>query len=154
MNPIDRLADHLRAVHRDGAWTDVPVRGTFRGLSADQAASRPIAGAHTAWELLLHLDAWHRAVARRLGGEEVALSPPEDWPAPPAEPTPDDWQEALDTLDAGLDELERAVRGLPPERLFETLPGTDATAYQTILGIGEHDLYHAGQAVLLAKAAG
>lgn len=153
MNPIDRLADHLRAVHRDGAWTDVPVRGTFRALSAEQAASRPIAGAHTAWELLLHLDAWHRAVSRRLGGEEVTLSPAEDWPPPP-EPSAANWQAALETLDAGLDELERAVRALPAGRLFEPLPGTTATAYQTILGIGEHDLYHAGQAVLLAKAAG
>lgn len=144
------LAEHVASVWIDGAWSEAPVRAAFEALSHTQAAARTVPGRHTAWEILLHLDAWHRAVARRLRGEAVDLSPEEDWPEPPAA-TPDNWRAAIATLDAGFKDLLAAVRSFPEERLPEKLPGSRHTAYKTIVGIGEHDLYHAGQVVMLAQ---
>jgi uncharacterized damage-inducible protein DinB len=142
------LADHLRSVYLDGGWSDVSVRGAFRALSHDQASARSIPNRHTAWEILLHVDAWHRAVARRLAGDEVSLGDDEDWPVPPAN-RPENWTAALDKLDEGFEVFVEAVRAFPSERLLELLSGSRSSAFRTIVGIGEHDLYHAGQVVFL-----
>lgn len=54
-------------------------------------------------------------------------------------------------LDAGLEELLRSVETLPDDDLFAKLSGGRHTIYETIIGIGEHDLYHAGQVVFLKR---
>jgi len=148
MDTVNRLTDHLQSIYADGGWTDVPVRGVFEALDHVEASARPIPGRHTAWEILLHLDAWHGAVRRRLQGEVVLLSPEEDWPSPPAS-TAKSWQAALEMLDAGFEALLDAVRSFPDDELFKQLGDGRHSAYETISGIGEHDLYHAGQVTLL-----
>ena len=152
MNPAEQMADHLGSVYRDGAWSEVAVRDVLQRLTGEAAAAHTIPGAHSAWEILLHIDAWHRAIARRLQGEVVDLSDEEDWPSPP-EPTEASWQAALERLDAGVESLLSTVRGLSPESLSKKLPGNPYSAYPAIHGIAEHDLYHSGQVVFLSKAA-
>jgi len=148
MHDVDLLADHIRSVYETGAWTDVPVRAAFEALTHEEASARPIPGRHTAWEILLHMDAWHRVVGRRLRGEIVDLPPELDWPEPPAS-TAKNWRTAIASLDAGLEELLRSVRALSNDDLSTKLPGGSRTLFETIVGIGEHDLYHAGQVTLL-----
>ncbi len=74
MNPVTQAADHFESIYRSGGWTEVGVRSVFESCSAEEASSHPLPGRHSAWELLLHLDACHRAVTRQLGGEVVHFS--------------------------------------------------------------------------------
>ena len=48
-------------------------------------------------------------------------------------------------------QLQRAVRAFPVERLLQQL-GSEYSAYTQFAGTPQHDLYHAGQVVLLKKA--
>jgi hypothetical protein len=48
-------------------------------------------------------------------------------------------------------QLESAVRAFPAERLSQEL-GSEYPAYIQFCGAPQHDLYHAGQIVLLKKA--
>lgn len=148
MNRVTQLADHFESIYRSGGWTEVGIRSVFESFSAREAAGHPIPGRHSAWELLLHIDAWNRAVTRRLSGEAVSLSPEEDWPTLPV-PTDQNWQAALTTLDEGVQELLDRVRLLSEDALLEQLPENPYTAGDTVRGLAEHDLYHTGQAALL-----
>jgi len=148
MSDSDWLAKHLHSVYLEGAWSAVSVRGAFQALSAAEAANHPVPGRHSAWEILLHLDAWHRIVARRLRGETVNPTPEEDWPEPPA-PTDEAWKTAFVILDEGFHKLLETIRSLDAASLQEQIPGKRFTALEMALGIGEHDLYHAGQVTLM-----
>jgi hypothetical protein len=150
-NELQRIADQIVSGYREGAWPGVSPRELLQALSPAEAAAHPIAGAHSAWEIALHIGFWHDAVRRRLGGDPVDYAPEEDWPAPAA-PTEANWKAVLDDLDRGLAELAEAVRRIDPKRLSETVPGRSFDVYFMLHGVPQHDLYHAGQVVFLNKA--
>jgi uncharacterized damage-inducible protein DinB len=150
MNEVDRIADLLERTHQSGAWVDVSTREVLRSLSAAEASSYPVDGAHSAWEITLHIGAWHDVVRRRLQGEVLDVSEEEDWPRP-GEVTEAKWTATLDELDRVHQELVAAVRGLGPEQLGETVPGKPFTIYTMLHGVTQHDSYHGGQLVLLRK---
>lgn len=150
MTEAERIADQVASGYRDGAWPGVSVRELLRGLSPTDAARHPVRGAHSAWEIALHLDYWHRAVLRRLEGEATDYGPEEDWPLP-QEPTLPNWQAALEELDAGHRSLVAAVRALSPDKLEQQVPGRSFSVYFMLHGVPQHDLYHGGQVMLLSK---
>jgi uncharacterized damage-inducible protein DinB len=121
-------------------------------VTAGQAAAKPVAGAHSIWEIVLHVTVWEEAVRRRLGGEPVQPTPEEDWP--PVRETGDAaWNATLDRLRHGHQGLRRAVSKLSDARLKEDVPGSDLTIYHLVHGVIQHDLYHAGQMAILKKGA-
>src|ERR1035438_10207490 len=75
-----RIADQLRRAFEGEAWHGDSVFEILEGVTAAQAASRPIAGAHTIWELVLHIAAWDGAALRRLGGVAAELSDAQNFP--------------------------------------------------------------------------
>src|SRR5208282_4382207 len=75
-----RIADQLRRAFDGEAWHGDSLFEILEGVTAARAAARPIAGAHTIWELVLHVAAWDGAVLRRLGGAAVELSDAENFP--------------------------------------------------------------------------
>src|SRR5260370_21067202 len=80
MSEAVRIADQLRRAFRGDAWHGDSVFEILEGVTAAQAAARPIKSAHTIWELVLHVAAWDGAVLRRLGGGAVGLSAAENFP--------------------------------------------------------------------------
>jgi uncharacterized damage-inducible protein DinB len=147
-----RIADQLRRAFERDAWHGPAVLETLQDVSAEQAHTRAIAGAHTIWELVLHLTGTYRLVLRRLRGSGSPLTPEEDWPSVPA-PTEANWQESIRTLSALNAEVREAVLRLPEEKLEELLvPESPYPAYVQLIGITQHDLYHAGQISLLKRA--
>ena len=84
---IERLETQLTRSFAGGAWHGPSVLDTLKDVTADMAHSHPVAGAHSIWELVLHLGGTYRLVLRRLRGEDAQLTPSEDWPSVPS-PTP------------------------------------------------------------------
>jgi uncharacterized damage-inducible protein DinB len=147
----ERLETQLRLSFEGGAWHGPSVLESLDGVSAEAAFEHPIAGAHSIWELVLHLCAGYRLVLRRLKGDGTPLTAEEDWPS--VEPTPAAWHDAIRALRELNGELRRAVRDFDPERLDEPLVAEPPyTAYTQFIGMTQHDLYHAGQIVLLRRA--
>jgi len=149
---VIRLEAQLRGVLEGGAWHGPSVLELLAGLSASQAASHPIAGAHSIWELVLHLGSDYDLVLRRLAGDGRQLTAAEDWPACPA-PTEENWQQSVRDLEVRSKKLRQAVRDFPNERLDDPLvPEVPYTAYTQFIGVTQHNLYHAGQIALLKRA--
>ena len=64
-----RIADQLRRAFYGSAWHGPAVLELVKDVDAKAAAARPIADAHSIWELLLHIEAWDRAGLIRLSGK-------------------------------------------------------------------------------------
>jgi uncharacterized damage-inducible protein DinB len=150
---LARLGDQLRRSFEGPAWHGPAVLEILDGVDDRTAAARPIAGAHSIWELVLHLGATYGLVLRRLRGDAAPLTPAEDWPAVP-EPTATTWRASVDELRARHRALHAAVQEFDPARLAEPLvPEPPYSAYVQFVGVTQHDLYHAGQMALLKRAA-
>jgi uncharacterized damage-inducible protein DinB len=150
--PLDMeiLADQIRRAFRGESWHGPSVLEVLAGVSAEDAAAHPIAGAHSIWEIVLHLTGGYKLVLRRVRGERAQLVLEEEWP-PVAEVSSEAWRASQHTLDQLNQQLQSAVRTFPVERLSQEL-GSEYSAYTQFCGAPQHDLYHAGQIVLLKKA--
>jgi len=153
MSEADRIADQLRRAFDGEAWHGDSVFEILEGITAAQAAARPIAGAHTIWELVLHIAAWDGAVLRRLGGAAVELSDAENFPAV-TDTSEEAWRAALARVRHVHHDLAAAVAVLADSRLDDIVPGKEEahhTFYYMLHGVVQHELYHAGQIALLKK---
>jgi hypothetical protein len=67
--------------------------------------------------------------------------------------TPAAWQDTIGVLRALNGDLRRAVLAFDPDHLDEPLVAEPPyTAYTQFIGITQHDVYHAGQVVLLRRS--
>ena len=149
---IERLEEQLRRCFEGGAWHGPAVLEALEDVLPQEAHAHPIAGAHSIWDLVLHLAGTYRLVLRRLTGDSTPLAPEQDWPTVPS-PTANDWREAVQALRQLNQDLRRSVRSFPEDRLDEPLPADcPYTAHTQFIGLTQHDLYHAGQMVLLKRA--
>jgi hypothetical protein len=151
---LRRLEEQLGRALEGEAWHGPSVLEVLEGVTAAQAAAHPIAGAHSIWELVLHLCSDYSLVLRRLGGDGRQLTESEDWPTVP-EPSAENWRDSIGVLKQFNEDLRQAVRNFPRQRLDEPLvPEVPYTAYTQFIGVTQHNLYHAGQMALLKKALG
>lgn len=152
MSEIKRINDQLKRAFEGKAWHGPSVSEVLAGVTAEQAAAHSIPGAHSIWELTLHIATWERVGRRRVEeSDPIDVSDEEDWPA--VEDTSDGaWKNALEELRRNHETLRAAIRGLDEARLEEIVPGTQYSIYFLLHGVIQHDLYHAGQIALLKKA--
>ena len=152
MTEIERILDQLKRAYEGNAWHGPSVREAIAGITAEQAHARPLANAHSIWELVHHIAVWENAGRRRLSGDraQIDLSSPEDWP-PADDATEAAWEQAKAALDRGHEALIEAIKRVPESRLDEPILEGMSTVYVTVHGVIQHDLYHAGQISMLKK---
>ena len=153
MSEIDRILDQLKRAVEGPGWHGPSVKESLQGVTAAQAHQRPLANAHSIWELVHHIAVWEDVGRRRLEGDpaEVPISSPEDWP--PAEDTSDAaWEKTRAALDRSHQALVAAISRVPESRLDQPILEGKSTVYVTLHGVIQHDLYHAGQIAILKKA--
>jgi uncharacterized damage-inducible protein DinB len=149
---LERLELQIQRSFEGPAWHGPSVLQALQGLTAHGAHAHPVTGAHSVWELVLHLAGTYGLVLRRLAGEDAQLTPEQDWPPVP-EPTESGWRDAIRSLEDLNGRVRSAVLRFDPGLLDEPLCANVAyTAYTQFIGITQHDLYHAGQIAILRKA--
>lgn len=153
MQTARELADLLERSFHGGAWHGPAVAETLEGVDAAAAARRPIAAAHSIWEIVHHLTTWHEVPRRRIDGERDEMPPEsEDWLAV-LEPSEETWQQALEALRSAHQRLHTRLAQLSDEELARPVAGSESTIRGMMLGIIQHNAYHGGQIALLRKAA-
>jgi uncharacterized damage-inducible protein DinB len=121
----------------------------LRGVSRDKAAARPVAGAHTIWEIALHITAWAEIGRLRVSGTAVGeVAPEQDWPSV-GEASEDDWRRTVDVLQQSEARLAEVVDGLSDAQLAAMAAGKPYSVYFLLHGVVQHNVYHAGQIALL-----
>jgi uncharacterized damage-inducible protein DinB len=151
MSELKRLNDQLKRAFQGKAWHGPSVSEVLEGVTPEQAAAHPIAGGHSIWELVLHIQTWERVGRRRIEeSTPIDVSDEEDWPAV-ADTSFAAWTNTLAELRRNHEALRAAIRELDESRLDEIVPGTTYSVYFLLHGVIQHDLYHAGQIALLKK---
>ncbi len=148
---VERIRGELQRAFQGEAWHGPAVLELLRDVTAQQAAARPIAGAHSIWELVLHIAAWENAGRRRLEGDRAELPDEENFP-PVNDSSEAAWQRTMEELKNGHSKLYEAIARLEESRLDEPILDGMRSVYITLHGVIQHDLYHAGQIALLKKA--
>jgi len=155
---IDRIAGQLQRAYNGDAWYGPSVRAALEGVDARQAAARPEPTAHTICEIVMHMTAWTREVTRRL--RTGAAQDPEDGDWPTATVATDaDWSGIVAALDGANEELVQVISALDDGQLEERIGevrdralGSGVSRYETLHGVIQHHVYHAGQISLLKKS--
>jgi uncharacterized damage-inducible protein DinB len=152
---VERIRDQFRRAFEGEAWHGPSVLALLDGITAPQAAAHPIPGAHSIWELTLHIAAWERAILRRLKGDPAQLSDAEDWQS--IDGTSEAaWEQTKQQLIDNHRELMDAIANVDESRLNDSIymdPNIPfSSIYVTLHGGVQHDLYHAGQIAMLKKA--
>ena len=152
------LADQVLLAHDGPAWHGAALAENLHGLTPQEAAARPISGAHSIWEIVLHTTAWAGEVRRRLGGGAPDLPAEGDWPAV-GDTGARAWAEARDRLRASHERLADSVRTFPETRWNERVGGerdaplgTGVSYAAMVSGLLQHSGYHGGQIGLLRRA--
>ena len=146
-----RLANHIRRTVTGPMWHGPALGELLADVSVDEARIRPIAGAHTIWELVLHVTAWADIARARLRGERTGdPTAAEDWPPPGHDAS--EWTAAVSQLEASYKTLANATRALDDAALDAKVNGLDYTVATLLHGVVEHGTYHGGQIALLKRA--
>jgi len=165
MSRAARLANHIERTVTGPMWHGPALADVLDGVDAARARARPIPGAHSIWEIVLHVTAWADIARQRIGGDALGdPSPEQDWPPAPApsagsaaqsrsDPGADaDWARALDRLKESHRLLAAAVRPMDDAALDAKVKTLEYPVGILLDGVVEHGTYHGGQIALLKKA--
>jgi len=155
LTETERIRDQFERAFDGEAWHGPSVLSLLNGVTAEQAAAHPIPGAHSIWELTLHIAAWEDACRRRLEGDPAQLADDENFP-PVADTSAAAWENAKAKLTAVHRRLLDAITAIDDARLDQPIINSTETTfsstYVTLHGGVQHSLYHAGQIAILKKA--
>jgi uncharacterized damage-inducible protein DinB len=155
-----QLSKHLERTVTGPMWHGPALANVLEAVTHEAAAKRPVSGAHSIWEIVLHVTTWAQIARERLKGESTADPTTErDWPpvagADPKSgsgPGLDEWRIAIEQLAFAHRMLAADVRDLEDDALDAIVPGLDYPVWILLNGIVEHGVYHAGQIALLKRA--
>ena len=154
MGETRRLKSQIRRAFEGQAWHGPSVKELLSDVTAEQAARHPIAGAHSIWELALHIGAWENIARLRIKGEgQDTPTEEQDWP-PVSDTSEEAWKATLAELERGNQALRDEVALLDDGQLDYVIPVHNYSIYFLLHGVVQHSLYHAGQIALLKKALG
>lgn len=155
------LREQIRKGFSDDPWHGPSTLSLLEDLTPRQAAAHPIPGAHSVWEIVLHMISWHYEVGRRLSGNPPAMPREGDWPRV-GKVSETAWRRDQERLAASLTELLNTLDGLREEDLDriggglsdrDPALGTGVTLRAMVNGLVQHNAYHSGQIALLRKHA-
>lgn len=154
------LRDRMMIVWAGEPWHGASSKAILADVTAAEASARPVAGAQTIWESVLHMLAWTEEVTARLGGSGGGAPASGDWP-PVADSSDAAWAATLESLRTARYALLAALEKSHEEDLYLQVPkvsqGADGggshgmTRAQTLAGLIDHDIYHLGQIAMLKK---
>jgi hypothetical protein len=159
MNPhASRALALVQSVYNGDPWHGPSIVATLRGVTAADALSHPVAGAHSIWELVRHVTAWTDEVAARLTGKSASDPGEGDWPEV-GDSSDAGWKAALERLGASQGALAAVVASVPHDRwdrlVDDSRPAdvaSHSTCLQTLEGLAAHHAYHSGQIGVLKRA--
>lgn len=159
-DPIRFLRGELRRSLFGPAWHGPALIEALRDTSYDEAIVHPVGEAHSVAEIAVHCAAWLEEVARRLDGSAPQMPARGDW-CVANNFSRADWEQAVRDVEAAGHALDALMAALPAERLL-AICGENAThdaplgsnvRFAAMLnGVVQHNVYHAGQVLMLTKA--
>ena len=155
MDPDKSLRKHLLYL-LGGGGAHVSFREAIAAFPAKARGLRPKSAPHTAWQLLEHMRIAQRDILE-FSRNPKHVSP--DWPGgywPPtaAPPFASAWQRSARAFAADLKAMEKLVASSRTDLHARIPHGDGQTILREVLLLADHNSYHLGQLVLLARLLG
>lgn len=158
MSHAELLTDTFDRLLVGDPWHGDSVARVLEGITAETAARHPVTGAHSIWELVLHMTGWTREVLARLDGADAGDPAGGDWPAV-VDGSEAAWQrdtralfDSHAALAARAAMLADAALERPVTDHRDRAAGTGLSKLLTLHGLAHHTVYHAGQIAVLKRA--
>jgi uncharacterized damage-inducible protein DinB len=149
---IDLLLVALDQAYDHKSWHGTNLKGSLKGLTAEEAALRTASGRPSIHELVAHLAYWKYTVLRQLTNLPRGSFPLKgsNW-FPRENADAAQWQADRVLLDRMHQELHAAVAALKPGDLDRPSAKAKFLNRDLILGAVAHDLHHGGQIQLIKR---
>lgn len=145
-----RIAKLFDDLYHGNPWLDVTLTGTLSTITAEKAAMKPKPEANSIWEITNHLIAWRENVLQRISGKTMT-TPPHNYFLPVEDTSETAWKSALEKLETSQKQWKSFLGAMKDDELSGIYQANGHTHYEHIHGIIQHDAYHLGQIVLIAK---
>lgn len=133
------------------SWHGTNLRGSLRGITAEQAAWRPAPGRHSIQEIVVHAAYWKHVLHRSISGAKrggFALKGHDWFSREGADEAA--WKADIALLIEEHRVLRSAIEAIDPKKL-DHIARKKYTIRKMVHGAAAHDLYHAGQIQLLKR---
>ncbi len=150
MKETARIARLFEDLYNGSPWIDVTLLPNLQQLTARQASRRIYKNWNTIWEITNHLISWRENVLQRVQGK-IIKSPPDNYVSPVTDHSPEAWAATLQRLDASQKKWIDFLKNFKSADFELVYPPNGHSYYTHIQGILQHDAYHLGQIVLMAK---
>lgn len=151
MSEISEIIDELKRIHDGDAWHGPSFQEATEGITAVQAAAKPLPNAHSIWELVLHMAGWEEVWNQRLKGNPTDEPENGDFPSA-TDITDKEWANALEHVNSVHRNFIETVSQLSDKNLDENVSGKDCSIRFMLREAVRHHVYHTGQIALLKKA--
>lgn len=144
---ISRLFENL---YDGNPWLDITLAATLQSISAERAARKSNPERNSIWEITNHLISWREKVLQRITGQTME-TPLNNYFVPVTDTSEKAWNKTLENLGISQQKWMDFLKSFRENDLENIYPPNGHTHYEHIHGIIQHDAYHLGQIVLLAK---
>ncbi len=151
MKEMKRISKLFQDLYDGDPWIGVSLSATLNKLSSEQAAKKVAPHWNTIWEIVNHVISWRLNVLERVQGD-VVVSPENNYFEPVTDTSEVAWKKTLMRLKESQEEWNDMLKKYKKNELDNEYPSNHMTYYEHMQGIIQHDAYHLGQIVLLAKA--
>ena len=149
MTEQQRLGALFQNLYNGHPWLDITLAGVLQNIPAEKAKLR-VGNCNTIWEIVVHMIRWRENVLQRVQGA-VLKTPDSNYIEPVSDTSDAAWKNTLHELELSNNAWLEFLKKLDLTQLDRAYPVNRLTYYEHIHGILQHDAYHLGQIVLLAK---
>ncbi|MBK0379808.1 DinB family protein [Mucilaginibacter segetis] len=150
------LQPYLQQVLAGYPWYGTNVYDIIGSTTFEAAYEKPGGSVHNIAGILLHMLNWTIEVSERIQGKEAGMPEAQNWPDPG---TPDEqkWQTLINDFKLANTRLAGIIQDMPADTWDKPIndtrdePGAPASYAETINGLIQHHIYHAGQIALLNR---
>jgi uncharacterized damage-inducible protein DinB len=151
MKEMKRISKLFSDLYDGDPWLGVTIAGTLNGITAEQAARKVGPRWNTIWEIVNHVIDWRLNVLQRVQGDAI-VTPDNNYFEPVPDVSEEAWRRTLHRLGESQEDWLEMLKKFKKNELDNEYPSNHMSYYEHMQGIIQHDAYHLGQIVLLAKA--
>lgn len=150
MNETKRLTELFKDMYDGETWLDVNLTSVLKPFNAAQAAKKLMPNCNSIWEVANHIIDWRLNVLERVNGA-VIKTPEHNYFIAIEDASEQAWNDTLIKLEDSQNKWLEFLNTFDEASYDNIYPVNNMSFYKHVHGIIQHDAYHLGQTMLLAK---
>lgn len=152
MKETERIQQLFENLYQGNPWLDVTLAGTLSELSIHQVLYKPDENWNSIWEITNHIISWRENVLERVKGNFI-ITPENNYFTYIVDTSELAWLHTLKRLHDSQHHWIAFLKKIHEGELEKIYKSNNHSYAEHIHGIIQHDAYHLGQIVMLAKHA-